>query len=115
MDNNSYTIGIVSGVGLAFFLGFGSQKLWQKLLAFACAALMAHAVFFSFSRGGMLSLCIVGIVCFMVAYTVLMILLRPIYSAVVTIFVCVAECPAALDANLGHVDRGSNGDRSLAE
>lgn len=64
MDNNSYTIGIVSGVGLAFFLGFGSEKTWTKLLAFGCAALMAHAVFFSFSRGGMLSLCIVGAVSF---------------------------------------------------
>lgn len=64
LDNNSYAIGLVTGVGVAFFLGFGSKKLWQKLLAFACAALMAHAIFFSFSRGGMLALCIVGVMTF---------------------------------------------------
>ncbi len=64
MDNNSFTIGLVTGVGLAFFLGFGSKKMIPKLIAFACAAFMAHAVFFSFSRGGMLSLIFVGIATF---------------------------------------------------
>ncbi|MBD3676021.1 MAG: O-antigen ligase family protein [Planctomycetaceae bacterium] len=64
MDNNSFAIGLVAVVGLAFFLGLGSKKLPAKLLAFAIAALITHAVIFSFSRGAMLSLCVVGIVTF---------------------------------------------------
>ena len=63
-DNNSYAIGLVTGVGIAFFLGLCCTKLWQRLLAFACAAFMTHAIFFSFSRGGMVALCVVGIVSF---------------------------------------------------
>jgi putative inorganic carbon (HCO3(-)) transporter len=64
MDNNSQAIAMVTGVGLAFFLGLEELVLWRKFLAFACAAFMAHAIFFSFSRGGMLSLVFVGIVSF---------------------------------------------------
>ncbi len=64
MDNNCMAISLVTGVGLAFFLGFGATKLLGKLIAFACAAFMTHAVFFSFSRGGMLALCIVAITTF---------------------------------------------------
>lgn len=64
MDNNSMTIGLVTGVGLAFFLGLGETAWWKKLTAFGLAAFMTHAVFFSFSRGGMLGLCIVGMVSF---------------------------------------------------
>lgn len=61
MDNNSLTIGLVTGIGFAFFLGLSEQRLWRRYLAFAAAALMTHAVFFSFSRGGMLGLCVVGL------------------------------------------------------
>ncbi len=61
MDNNSLTIGLVTGVGFAFFLGLSEQRVWRRYLAFALAALMTHAVFFSFSRGGMLGLCVVGL------------------------------------------------------
>ncbi len=64
MDNNCMAISLVTGVGLAFFLGFGTKNLLGKLVAFACAAFMAHAIFFSFSRGGMLALCIVGVTTF---------------------------------------------------
>lgn len=62
MDNNSVTISFVSGAGLAFFLGLGAKQWILKGLAFLSAAFLTHAVFFSFSRGGMLSLVIVGLV-----------------------------------------------------
>ncbi len=62
MDNNSMTIGLVTAVGFAFFLGLAESIWWRKYLAFAFAAFLTHAVFFSFSRGGMLGLCIVGVV-----------------------------------------------------
>ena len=37
LDNNSIAIMMVSGVGLAFFLGLHAPKWWQKLIAFGCA------------------------------------------------------------------------------
>lgn len=61
MDNNSLTIGLVASVGFAFFLGLSEEVWWRRYLAFGFAALLTHAVFFSFSRGGMLGLCVVGI------------------------------------------------------
>jgi len=60
MDNNCMAIAMVTGAGLAFFLGLGETIRWRQLLAFACAALMTHCVLFSMSRGGMLALIIMG-------------------------------------------------------
>jgi probable O-glycosylation ligase (exosortase A-associated) len=60
MDNNSMTIGLVTGVGFAFFLGLSEKTWWKRYLAFFVAALMTHAVLFSFSRGGMLGLCVIA-------------------------------------------------------
>ncbi|MDA1164697.1 MAG: O-antigen ligase family protein [Planctomycetota bacterium] len=60
MDNNSAAIALVTGLGLAFFLGVHSEKTWQKGLAFGMAVLMANAIMFSFSRGGMLGLIVAG-------------------------------------------------------
>lgn len=62
MDNNSLTIGLVTGVGFSFFLGLSEPVVWRRYLYFGASALMTHAVFFSFSRGGMLGLCVVGVV-----------------------------------------------------
>jgi probable O-glycosylation ligase (exosortase A-associated) len=62
LDNNSIAIMMVSGVGLAFFLGLHTPRWWQKLIAFGCAGLITHVVLFSFSRGGMLALIITGFV-----------------------------------------------------
>ncbi len=56
MDNNSLAIAMVAGVGLAFFLGVGTTKWWQRMVAWIAALLMAHTVMLSFSRGGMLAL-----------------------------------------------------------
>src|SRR5262249_52301244 len=57
-------IAFVTCLGLAFFLGLQTQKWWLKGLAFFAAALMAHGILFSFSRGGMLALVITGAVSF---------------------------------------------------
>lgn len=64
MDNNSAAIALVCGFGFAFFLGLMSEKWWAKGIALGIAAMLAHAVMFSFSRGGMLSLLITSIASF---------------------------------------------------
>ena len=56
---------VVTGAGMAFFLGLAERRIWAKGLAFLAAVLMVHAVMFSFSRGGMLSLIITGVVAFL--------------------------------------------------
>jgi O-antigen ligase len=65
MDNNSVAIGMVAGTALGFFLGLSVHGWWRKAVAFGCAGVMAHAVLFSFSRGGVLSLIVTGIVGFL--------------------------------------------------
>jgi putative inorganic carbon (HCO3(-)) transporter len=64
MDNNCVAISMVSCVGLAFFLGLGAPKWWQKGAAFTCATLIAHTVLLTFSRGGMLGLIVTGVALF---------------------------------------------------
>jgi len=65
MDNNSFAISLCACAGLAFFLGLNAEKWWQKAAAFSSAALMAHSVFFAFSRGGMLGLIITAATSFL--------------------------------------------------
>lgn len=64
MDNNCLAIEMVTGVGLAFFLGLASDQWWKKAIAFCCALLMVHVILFSFSRGGMLALGLTGLLSF---------------------------------------------------
>jgi probable O-glycosylation ligase (exosortase A-associated) len=64
MDNNCVAIAMVTGVGLAFFLGLSADRLWKKGVALGAAALMAHVILFSFSRGGMLALGLTGVMSF---------------------------------------------------
>jgi O-antigen ligase len=64
MDNNTVAITMVTCIGLAFFLGLYSPRLWQQGLAFVAALFMTHAVMISFSRGGLLSLIVTGAVSF---------------------------------------------------
>ena len=66
MDNNSVAIGMVTGVGLAFFLGLGAKNLFAKAIAFGSALMMAHIVLLSFSRGGMVALILTGAVGFFI-------------------------------------------------
>lgn len=65
MDNNGIAIAMVAGAGLAFFLGICETNGWRRWTAFAAAALMAHCVMFSLSRGGMLALVITGGITFL--------------------------------------------------
>jgi putative inorganic carbon (hco3(-)) transporter len=64
LDNNSIAITMVTSLGLAGFLGLHAERWWQKLIALTAAALMAHVVLFSMSRGGMLAMCVTGAVAF---------------------------------------------------
>jgi len=66
MDNNCNAIALDACLGLAVILAINAEKWWLKLLAAAAAALMAHAVLFSFSRGGMLGALVCGFVIFLV-------------------------------------------------
>jgi O-antigen ligase len=54
------------GTGVAFFLGLQSKHWWEKLIAFACAALMVHTVMFHMSRGAMLGIGVVGVATFVI-------------------------------------------------
>jgi probable O-glycosylation ligase (exosortase A-associated) len=64
MDNNCNAIALVTCVGMGFFLGLHTREWWLKALAFCATLLMVHAIFFSFSRGGMLALGITMLVSF---------------------------------------------------
>jgi probable O-glycosylation ligase (exosortase A-associated) len=64
MDNNSVAIALVTCIWPAFFLGLQTERLWLKAVALAGASMMANAVLFSYSRGGMLALVITGLVSF---------------------------------------------------
>jgi putative inorganic carbon (hco3(-)) transporter len=64
VDNNSYAISLVTCLPIAFFLGLHSKNLFAKTIAFCFAGAMAHAVLFSFSRGGMLGMLVVGFMTF---------------------------------------------------
>ena len=65
MDNNCVAIAMVTATGLVLFLGLYEKRLWLKCLALAGAMLMIHTVLFSFSRGGMLALIVMGLVAFL--------------------------------------------------
>lgn len=55
VDNNSAAIGLVTSLGVAFFLFLNETKLWRKAIVAACGAFIGHAILFSFSRGAMLA------------------------------------------------------------
>jgi O-antigen ligase len=65
LDNNGIAITMVTTLGLAFFLGLDADRWWMKLAAFGSAAMMAHVVLFSMSRGGMLAMLITSVVAFL--------------------------------------------------
>jgi probable O-glycosylation ligase (exosortase A-associated) len=64
MDNNCVAVSLVTCMGLAFFLGYHSPRWWQKGLAAISGMLIGHAILFSFSRGGMLAMCVTAIAIF---------------------------------------------------
>jgi probable O-glycosylation ligase (exosortase A-associated) len=55
LDNNSMAIGLVTALGVAFFLFFYEKETYRKAIIAACAAFIGHAILFSFSRGAMLA------------------------------------------------------------
>lgn len=65
MDNNCNAIAMVTGAGLAFFLGMTTPNTKLRWLSFVCAGLMAHYPMFAQSRGGMVALVVVGLVSFL--------------------------------------------------
>ncbi|MDO4584790.1 MAG: O-antigen ligase family protein [Planctomycetia bacterium] len=65
MDNNFFAVTMVVGASLAFFEGMNQKNPVLKAIAFFLALLQIHVVLFSMSRGGMLGLCVVGFVTFL--------------------------------------------------
>ena len=66
MDNNFFAVSMLMGTVIAFFEGISQKSVILKLIAFVAALLQAHAILFSMSRGGMLGLCVVGMMTFLV-------------------------------------------------
>jgi probable O-glycosylation ligase (exosortase A-associated) len=64
-DNNGVALTMHTCAIVAFFLGLHSPGWWRKIVAFAAAGLMVHAVLFSFSREGMLGLLVTAAVAFL--------------------------------------------------
>lgn len=65
LDNNSMAISLVTVIGMSGFMFLHVEKMWQKAIIAACGAFMTHAVLFSFSRGGMVALVVVGMTAFL--------------------------------------------------
>ncbi len=65
-DNNTFAVSLVATVGPAIFIGMASKKLWQKGVAFFCAALILHTILLTYSRGAILSTLFAGVLCVIV-------------------------------------------------
>lgn len=53
LDNNSFSILMVTGFGLPLILGLESKGIWRRGFFLGIAAAMAHVPMFGMSRGGM--------------------------------------------------------------
>jgi probable O-glycosylation ligase (exosortase A-associated) len=72
LDNNSMAIGLVTTLGVAFFLFFYETSTFRRAIIAGCAAFIGHAILFSFSRGAMLATVIfLGISFFIIRKTTL--------------------------------------------
>lgn len=72
LDNNSMAIGLVTTLGVAFFLFFYETSTIRRGIIAGCAAFIGHAILFSFSRGAMLATVIfLGISFFIIRKTTL--------------------------------------------
>ncbi len=69
IDNNGIAMIMVMAAPLAFFMGLTTSKWWARLACFFITACLVHVVLFSFSRGGQLGLCVVGVCLFVIAMT----------------------------------------------
>jgi probable O-glycosylation ligase (exosortase A-associated) len=61
MDNNSFSILMVTSFGLAIVFGLEEQVAWRQFLCFGIAAAMAHVPMLSMSRGGMVGTLIAAV------------------------------------------------------
>jgi len=66
LDNNSMAIGLVTALGVAFFLFFYETHIVRRLIITLSAAFIGHAILFSFSRGAMLATVIFAVVSFFI-------------------------------------------------
>ena len=82
LDNNGIAITMVTSMGIALFMALHADTWWLKAVGFLAAGLMAHVVLFSMSRGGMLAMCVTGVVAF------LLIPKRPIHFALLALAFC---------------------------
>ena len=68
LDNNSMAIGLVTALGVAFFLFFYETSYLRRIIITACAGFIGHAILFSFSRGAMLATVIFAVVSFFIIH-----------------------------------------------
>lgn len=66
VDNNSAAIGLVTALGVAFFLFLNETVRWKQLIVAGCAAFIGHSILFSFSRGAMLATVIFAVISFFI-------------------------------------------------
>lgn len=66
VDNNSAAIGLVTALGVAFFLFLSEAVRWKQVLIAGCTAFIGHAILFSFSRGAMLATIVFAAVSFVI-------------------------------------------------
>lgn len=70
LDNNSFSILMVTGFGAALVYGFVDTIWWRRWACFGMAAAMAHVPMLSMSRGGMVgALAAAGTACLLVPKT----------------------------------------------
>lgn len=63
-DNNINSIAMATAIGFSFFMCLHEKVLWRKGLLALLSLFMAHSVIMSYSRGGMLAMCVMGGVLF---------------------------------------------------
>ena len=83
-DNNTFAVSLVTTLGPALFLGLLAPKLWQKGVAFLCAAMILHTILLTYSRGAILAMIVSGVLCLMVMPK------KPTYLAAVVLAALIA-------------------------
>jgi O-antigen ligase len=66
LDNNAFSILMVTSFGLAVIMGFEEKVAWRRYMCFGFAAAMAHVPMLAFSRGGMMGIAVAAMVTFVV-------------------------------------------------
>jgi O-antigen ligase len=61
LDNNSFSILMVTGLGLSLIMGLEEKSFWRRGFFLGIAAAMAHVPMFTMSRGGMVGALIAAV------------------------------------------------------